>query len=164
MADLRIIVSRVRYWGERALIHHFRKGLASRILDQLPSHPSRIDSHQDLMDITLELDTRYHERQKEKNHFQEKKTENSKSVYSHAQNSSSSNQKKEKNSHFQNRDKPHSFLLNKDFKLMGSEEERRVKEGLCSYCGGKHSLEACFKMPQSQLAQQSGKFPSQGKA
>ncbi|MBW0573967.1 hypothetical protein O181_113682 [Austropuccinia psidii MF-1] len=51
---------------------------ASRILDQLASHPSNIDSPQDLMDISLELDTKYHERQKEKNHHQEKKPESSK--------------------------------------------------------------------------------------
>ncbi|MBW0568104.1 hypothetical protein O181_107819 [Austropuccinia psidii MF-1] len=106
--------------GERALIYHFRRGLASRILDQLASHPSNIDSLQDLMDITLELDTRYHERQKEKNHHQEKKPESSKSNSSHPQNSSSTSHKKKKN--FQKRDKPRSSLLNKDFKLMNSEK------------------------------------------
>ncbi|MBW0550382.1 hypothetical protein O181_090097 [Austropuccinia psidii MF-1] len=58
IANLRSFVSRIGYWGERAFIHHFRKGLPSRILDQLASHPSRIDSLQDLMDITLKLDTR----------------------------------------------------------------------------------------------------------
>ncbi|MBW0538782.1 hypothetical protein O181_078497 [Austropuccinia psidii MF-1] len=79
------------------------------------------------MDITLELDTRYHERQKEK------KPEASKSNSSHPQNSSSSSHKKKKN--FQKRDKPHSYLLNRDFKLMNSEKERRIKEGLCTYCG-----------------------------
>ncbi|MBW0549927.1 hypothetical protein O181_089642, partial [Austropuccinia psidii MF-1] len=62
IADFRSLVSRIGEWGERALIHHFRKGLPSRILDQLASHPSRIDFLQDLMDITLDLDTRYHER------------------------------------------------------------------------------------------------------
>ncbi|MBW0579475.1 hypothetical protein O181_119190 [Austropuccinia psidii MF-1] len=60
ISDFRSLVSRIGDWGERALIHHFRKGLPSRILDQLASHPSRIDSLQDLMDITLEPDTRYH--------------------------------------------------------------------------------------------------------
>ncbi|MBW0506276.1 hypothetical protein O181_045991 [Austropuccinia psidii MF-1] len=75
IADFRSLVSRIGDWGERALIHHFRKGLPSRILDQLASHPSRIDSIQDLTDVTLELDTRYHERQKEKNHYKEKKLE-----------------------------------------------------------------------------------------
>ncbi|MBW0585489.1 hypothetical protein O181_125204 [Austropuccinia psidii MF-1] len=90
IADFRRLVSRIGDWGERPLIHHFRKGLPSRILDQLTSHPSRIDSLQDLMDITMELDTRYHERQNEKSHHQEKKPEASKSSSSHPQNSSSS--------------------------------------------------------------------------
>ncbi|MBW0489058.1 hypothetical protein O181_028773 [Austropuccinia psidii MF-1] len=78
IAYLRSLVSRIGDWGERALSHHFRKGLPSRILDQLASHPSRIDYLQDLMDITLELDTRYYESQKEKSNHQEKNPEASK--------------------------------------------------------------------------------------
>ncbi|MBW0479084.1 hypothetical protein O181_018799 [Austropuccinia psidii MF-1] len=78
------------------------------------------------MDIKLELGTRYHERQKEK------RPEASKSNSSHPQNSSTLSQKKK---NFQKRDKPSSSLLNKDFKLMNSEKERRIKEGLCTYCG-----------------------------
>ncbi|MBW0473817.1 hypothetical protein O181_013532 [Austropuccinia psidii MF-1] len=99
---------------------------------------------QDLMDITLDLDTRYHERKNEKSNHQEKKPEASKSNSSHPPNSSSSSQKKKS---FQKRDKPHFSLLNKDFKLMNSEKERRIKESLCTCCGGKHSLESCFEMP-----------------
>ncbi|MBW0505230.1 hypothetical protein O181_044945 [Austropuccinia psidii MF-1] len=68
IANFRSLVSRIEDLGERALIHHFRKGLPSRILDQLASNPSRVDSLQDFMGVTLELDTRYHERQKEKIH------------------------------------------------------------------------------------------------
>ncbi|MBW0569605.1 hypothetical protein O181_109320 [Austropuccinia psidii MF-1] len=132
IADFRSLVSRIGDWGERALIHHFRKGLAS--------HPSNIDSLQDLMEVSLELDTRYHETQKEK------KPETSKSNSSHHQNSSSSSNKK-KNIHSRKLDKPQSSLLNKDFKLKGSERERRIKEGLCTYCGGKNSIESCFKRP-----------------
>ncbi|MBW0481221.1 hypothetical protein O181_020936 [Austropuccinia psidii MF-1] len=100
-------------------MHNFKKGFPIRILDQLASYPSRIDSLQDLKDITLELDTRYHGRQKEKSHFQEKTPESSKSNSCHPQNSSSSNQKKK---NFQKRDKPHSSFLNQEFKLMGSEK------------------------------------------
>ncbi|MBW0519333.1 hypothetical protein O181_059048 [Austropuccinia psidii MF-1] len=92
--DFRSLVSRIGDWGERALIHHFRKGLPSRIVDQLASHHSRIDSLQELMDINLVLDTRYHERKNEKSHHQEKKPEASKSIFFHPQNSSSSSQKK----------------------------------------------------------------------
>ncbi|MBW0515084.1 hypothetical protein O181_054799 [Austropuccinia psidii MF-1] len=99
ISHFRSLVLRIGDWGERALIHHFWKGLQSRILDQLSSHPSRIDSLQDLMDITLELDTGYHERQKEKN------PEASKSNSSYPQSSTSSSQRKEKN--FQKRDKTH---------------------------------------------------------
>ncbi|MBW0574111.1 hypothetical protein O181_113826 [Austropuccinia psidii MF-1] len=112
------------------------------------------------MDVSLKLDTRYHERQKEKNHHQEKKPEASKSSFSHHPNSSSSSHKK-KNFHSQKRDKAHSSLLNKEFKLRGSKSEGRRKEGLCTYCGGKHSLESCFKRPQNKLTQPSGSFPSQ---
>ncbi|MBW0569173.1 hypothetical protein O181_108888 [Austropuccinia psidii MF-1] len=161
IANFRSLVSRIGDWGERALYHHFRKGLPSRILDQLASHPTRIDSLQDLMDVTLELDTRYHERKKEKNHNQEKKPEAPRSSTSHPQNSSSSSHK---NKNFQKTDKPHSSLLIKDFKLMNSEKERRIKEGLFTYCGRKHSLESCIKRPQNKLTQPSGNFPSQGKA
>ncbi|MBW0541969.1 hypothetical protein O181_081684, partial [Austropuccinia psidii MF-1] len=151
IADVRSLVSRIGDWGERALIHHFRKGLPSRILDQLASHPSRIDSLQDLMDVNLELDTRYHDMQKEKNHYQENKPEGPRTSTSHPQNSSSSTHRKKKN--FQKRDKPHFPWLNKDFKLLNSEKERRIKEGLCTYCGGKHSLESCIKRPQNKLTQ-----------
>ncbi|MBW0481118.1 hypothetical protein O181_020833 [Austropuccinia psidii MF-1] len=120
-----------------------------------------MDTPQYLMDITLELDTRYHERQNEKSHHQEKKPEASKSNSSPPQNSQRSSQKKK---NFQKWDKPHSSSLNKYFKLMNSEKSRIINEGLCTYCGGKHSLGSCFKRPQNQLTQPSGKFPSQGKA
>ncbi|MBW0562160.1 hypothetical protein O181_101875 [Austropuccinia psidii MF-1] len=75
IANFRHFVSRIGDWGERALIHHFRKGFPSRILDQLASHPSRIDSLQHLMNITQELDNRYHERSNEKSHNQENNPE-----------------------------------------------------------------------------------------
>ncbi|MBW0583697.1 hypothetical protein O181_123412, partial [Austropuccinia psidii MF-1] len=113
ISDFRSLVSRIGDWGERALIHHFRKGFPYRILDQLASHSSKINSLQDLMDVTLELDTRYHERQNEKSHHQEKKPEASKSSSFYPQKAPGSNQKKRKN--FHKRDKPHSSLLNQDF-------------------------------------------------
>ncbi|MBW0570014.1 hypothetical protein O181_109729 [Austropuccinia psidii MF-1] len=106
IGDFRSLESQIVDWGERSHIYHSRRGLASRIVAQLASHLSNIDSLQDIMNITLELDTRYHERQKEKNNHQEKKPEASRSNSSHSQNSSISGHKKKKN--FQKRDKPHS--------------------------------------------------------
>ncbi|MBW0464205.1 hypothetical protein O181_003920 [Austropuccinia psidii MF-1] len=162
LADFRSLVSRIGDWGERALICHFRKRFPSRVLDQLASNLSRIDSLQDLMDITLELDTRCHERQNENSHHQEKNPEASKSNSSQPQNSSISSQKKKK--YFQKSDKTHSSLLNKYFKLMNSKKRRIIKGDLCTYCGRKHSLDSYFKRPQNQLVQLSGQFPSQRKS
>ncbi|MBW0490640.1 hypothetical protein O181_030355 [Austropuccinia psidii MF-1] len=39
IAEFRSLVSIIGDWGERALIHHFRKGFPFRILDHLASHP-----------------------------------------------------------------------------------------------------------------------------
>ncbi|MBW0468579.1 hypothetical protein O181_008294 [Austropuccinia psidii MF-1] len=98
------------------------------------------------MDITLELETRYHERQKEKGSHQEKKPPvTGSNPFRPPQDSSSkkSNHKKTnkgKNFPF-SKDKPHAALLNKDNKLIGFEKERRIKEGMCTYFGGKHQIE-----------------------
>ncbi|MBW0544068.1 hypothetical protein O181_083783 [Austropuccinia psidii MF-1] len=162
-------MSRIGDWGERAYIHVCRRGLASRLLEQLASHPGNFDSLQELMDINLELDTRYHERQKEKGSHQEKKPPISGSNFSKPPQSSSSkkpyHRKNKKGKNFQvSKDKPHAALLTKDNKLIGSEKERRIKEGLCNYCGGNHPFEKCFKRPENRQGSSKG-FPSkQGKA
>ncbi|MBW0591006.1 hypothetical protein O181_130721 [Austropuccinia psidii MF-1] len=135
IADFRSLMSRIGDWGERVYIHVFRRGLASRLLVQLASHPGNFDRLQELMEITLELDTRYHERQKEKGSHQEKKPPISGSNSSKPPQSSSSkkpyHRKNKKGKDFQvSKDKPHASLLNKDRKLIGSEKERRIKEGL----------------------------------
>ncbi|MBW0480014.1 hypothetical protein O181_019729 [Austropuccinia psidii MF-1] len=50
-------MSRIRYWGERAYIHVYRRGFESTLLNQLASQPGKFYSLQELMDITLELGT-----------------------------------------------------------------------------------------------------------
>ncbi|MBW0559630.1 hypothetical protein O181_099345 [Austropuccinia psidii MF-1] len=169
ICDFRSLMSRIGYWGERAYIHVCRRGFASRLLDQLASYPGTFDTLQELMDMTLELDTRYHERQKEKGSHQEKKPPVTGSNSSrHPQDSSSKrhhHKKNKKGKKFQaSKNKPHSALLKKDNNLIGSEKERRIKEGLCTYCDGKHPIEKCFKRPQNKPGS-SRCFPSkQGKA
>ncbi|MBW0555177.1 hypothetical protein O181_094892 [Austropuccinia psidii MF-1] len=71
--DFRSLMSRIGDWGERAYLHAYRRGLESILLKNLASHPGTFDTLQELMDVTLELDTRYHERQKAKGGNQEKK-------------------------------------------------------------------------------------------
>ncbi|MBW0545596.1 hypothetical protein O181_085311 [Austropuccinia psidii MF-1] len=145
IADFRSLMSRIEDWAERAYIHVYRRGLESRRLDQLASYPGNFDTLQELMDITMELDTRYHERQKEKGSHQDKKPLVTGSNSSRPPQESSSkrphHKKNKKGKKLQvSKDKPHSALLNKDDKLISSEKERRIKEGLCNYCGGKNPI------------------------
>ncbi|MBW0559157.1 hypothetical protein O181_098872 [Austropuccinia psidii MF-1] len=169
ITDFRSLMSRIGDWGERAYIHVYRRGLASRLLDQLASHSGNFDSLQELMDITLKLDTRYHERQKEKGSHQVKMPPISGSNSSKPPQSSLSkkpyHRKNKKGKNFQaSKDKPHASLLTKEKKLIGSEKERRIKEVLCNYCGGKNPFEKFFKRPENRQGSSKG-FPSkQGKA
>ncbi|MBW0571635.1 hypothetical protein O181_111350 [Austropuccinia psidii MF-1] len=145
-------MSRIGDWGERAYIHVYRRGLESRLWYQLASYPGNFDTLQELMNITLELDTRYHERQNKTGIHQEKKPPVTGSNSSRPPQDSSSkrphHKKNKKGKQIQaSKDKPHSALLNKDNKIIGSEKERRIKEGLFAYCGGKHPIEKCFKRP-----------------
>ncbi|MBW0513157.1 hypothetical protein O181_052872 [Austropuccinia psidii MF-1] len=162
-------MSRIGDWRERAYIHVYRRGLASRHLDQFASYPGNFDTLQELMDITLELDTIYHERQKEKGSHQEKKPpvtgSNSSRPLQDSPSKRTHHKKNKKGKQFQvSNDKPHSALLNKDNELISSEKERRIKEGLCTYCGGNHPIEKCFKRPQYKPGSLRG-FPNkQGKA
>ncbi|MBW0590197.1 hypothetical protein O181_129912 [Austropuccinia psidii MF-1] len=125
------------------------------------------DWHQDYW---IKLDTRYHERKNEKGGNQEKKPPATVSNQSRPPQNSSSKRphqrKNKKGKQFQySKDKPHDALLNKDNKLIGCEKERRIKEGFCTYCGGKHPIEKFFKRPQNKSGSSSRGFPSkQGKA
>ncbi|MBW0547532.1 hypothetical protein O181_087247 [Austropuccinia psidii MF-1] len=158
IGDFRSLMSRIGDWGERAYIQLYRRGLESRLLDKLASHPGSFDSLQQLMDITLELDTRYHERQKEKGIHQEKKPPIS-GANSYKPPESSSSKKPYHRKNFQvSKDKTHDALLTKDNKLIGSEKERRIKQGLCNYHGGKHPFEKFFKRPKNRQGSSKG-FP-----
>ncbi|MBW0484212.1 hypothetical protein O181_023927 [Austropuccinia psidii MF-1] len=104
ISEFRSLIQRSGYWGERAYIDFYGRGLKSRLLDQLASYPGNFETLQELMDITLQLDTRYHERQKEKGIHQEKKPPVIGKQFQAS------------------KDKPHSALLNKDNELIGSEK------------------------------------------
>ncbi|MBW0500629.1 hypothetical protein O181_040344 [Austropuccinia psidii MF-1] len=113
------------------------------------------------MDITLELDPRYHERQKEEGSNQEKKPPVSGYNSSRPPQDSSlkkpNHKKSKKGKNFQvSKDKIHASLLNKDKKSIFSEKERRIKEGLCTYCDGKHPIEKCLKRPENRTGSSRG--------
>ncbi|MBW0565705.1 hypothetical protein O181_105420 [Austropuccinia psidii MF-1] len=134
IAYFRSLMSRIGDWVKRAYIHVYRRGLASRLLDHLASYPGNFDTLKELMDITLELDTRYHERQKENGSHQEKNPPVSGSNPSRPPQDSSSkrphHKKNKKGKQFQaSKDKPYSALLNKYNKLIGSERRGGSKKG-----------------------------------
>ncbi|MBW0507165.1 hypothetical protein O181_046880 [Austropuccinia psidii MF-1] len=107
ISDFRSLLSRIGDWGERAYINVYRRGLESRLLDQLALHPGTFETIQELMDVTLKLDTRYHERQKEKGGNQKKQPPATGSYQSRPPHSSylksphQKNKKKESNFHLQ---------------------------------------------------------------
>ncbi|MBW0554713.1 hypothetical protein O181_094428 [Austropuccinia psidii MF-1] len=89
----------------------------------MASYPGSFNTIQELMEITLELDTRYHERQKEKGSNQAKKPPVTASNFSRPPQDSYSkrphHKKKNKGKKFKVlKDKPHSTLLNKEKKLI----------------------------------------------
>ncbi|MBW0475357.1 hypothetical protein O181_015072 [Austropuccinia psidii MF-1] len=161
-------MSRIGDWGERAYIHVYRRGLKSRLLDQLVSYTGKFDTLEDLLDITVELDTRYHERQKEKGSHQENKHpvigSNSSGSLQDSYSKRPHHKKNNKGKQLQaSKDKPHSALLKKDNTLSGSEKERRIKEGICTYCGGKHPIENASRDLRASLGHQEASLASREK-
>ncbi|MBW0471539.1 hypothetical protein O181_011254 [Austropuccinia psidii MF-1] len=96
------------------------------------------------MNITLELDTRYHERKKKGSHQEKNSPFTGSSSVRTPQDSSSKqphHKKSKKGKNFKvSKDNPHSSLLNKYKTLSSSEKERRIKEVLCTYCGGNDTM------------------------
>ncbi|MBW0463929.1 hypothetical protein O181_003644 [Austropuccinia psidii MF-1] len=118
IADFRSSMSIIGDWGERAYINAYKGGLATRLLNDLASHPGNLNSLQEIMHITLELDTRYHERKKEKGSHQEKKPpvtgSNSFKPPQYSSSKKPNNKKGKKGKNLQaSKDKPHASLLNK---------------------------------------------------
>ncbi|MBW0472013.1 hypothetical protein O181_011728 [Austropuccinia psidii MF-1] len=162
-------MSKIVDWGESAYIHFYGRGLSSRLLDQLASHPGNFDSLQELMGITLDLGTRYHERQKERGiHQEEKPPVTGSNSFRPPQDSPSNKPRHKKRKKGKNlqvfKDMPHAFLLNKDNNLICSENERSIKESVCTYCVGKHPIVRFFKRTQNRPGSSRGFPRNQGKS
>ncbi|MBW0506198.1 hypothetical protein O181_045913 [Austropuccinia psidii MF-1] len=99
------------------------KNLRIKESGHLASHAGTFDTFQELMEITLELDTSYHERQKEKGGNQEKKPPVTGSYFSRPPQDLSSKS-------------PH-HKKNKKGKQSQAPKEKAsgIKEGLFTYCG-----------------------------
>lgn len=144
-------------WGERALLAAFRRGLAPRIKDALV-FMDKINDLDDLIIAVTEHDRRYWDRQSEisketkssgsgsgatpaNSSGQAKSNQRSKTPSGTSNPSTSSTPQKSSSSPAK---KPEH--LGSDGKLKADEKERRIKAGLCLYCGGSgHIRKDCPK-------------------
>ncbi|MBW0561800.1 hypothetical protein O181_101515 [Austropuccinia psidii MF-1] len=107
------------------------------------------DILQEIIDITLELETIYHERKKENGGHREKNPSILITVHP---------QKNFNRIRIGITFKAHNIrLIIRRRKVIGSEKERIIKKGLCTYCGGKHTHEKFFKRNQNRTGYQ--RFP-----
>ncbi|MBW0579795.1 hypothetical protein O181_119510 [Austropuccinia psidii MF-1] len=160
IAEFRSLMSRIGDRGERAYINVYRRGFASRLLDQLASYAGNYDTLQELMDITLELDTRYHERQKEKGSHKEKKPPVTGSNSSRPpQNSSSKRPHHKKNK----KGKPHSPLPNKDIRLIVLKRRGGSMKGYVLIVVGNTQLKNASRDLRTSLGHQEASLASREK-
>jgi hypothetical protein len=156
-------------WDDRSLMFCFRKGLPSRILDELARMEEKPKTLNALQQAALRIDLRFWERQQERKEFGEKAivpqhqrnqvkpqsnsphrfaprfgTSNgstSQSSSSSSNSSTTTNDKKEKKYPY----------LNAKGKLTTEEKERRKKNSLCMYCGApNHSQADCPNKKDNQ--------------
>ena len=167
IATFRTYQYRVKDFGERALVHFFKKGLASRIKDEFVHYLGSLDTLDEIIDLSLRIDKRWQEHRRERKsttqshhpsvkdpsrtakHFRPQQPQ--RNPPNHPRPSTSSSTFRPSSS---NRPPPRAAVpaaiakvLTSDGKLQESEKERRVREGLCTYCGGRHRLENCPKRP-----------------
>ncbi|KNZ57884.1 uncharacterized protein VP01_204g9 [Puccinia sorghi] len=162
ISQFRTLQSRVD-WNDAAFAFHFRKGLPSRITDQLALTGQRLNTLQQLIDRTIELDNCYHDK------VRNNKKSDSSSKQDDASKNSQKSSKKSSNVKTPTSSTPKSSsskskipadivaVLNKEGNLKADERARREKEGLCMYCGGKHELDTCAKKIAREAAKQAKK-------
>ena len=161
------------HWDDAALKYRFRIGLCDRILDDLARMTDQPRTLSDLIEMALTVDNRYWERIREKklrpkasygssnasptipssgfrrlpvpskpsgsSPFQKKPTYN--------RNPSNNTNRPFDNKKSNNLDK---VLVNG--RLTADEKQRRAERGLCSYCGGPHSLDHCPAKPDKSVS------------
>lgn len=165
ITDFNRLRSMLPDWTDRPLSERFYTGLADRVKSQLAALPiPRPRKLNELMELALSLDENYWELASDKKMRSKSSTSTSKT--SSTPNDSSSNKKSNKSnnpksssnsSSSSSTPKPgvdnsaYAKHLASDGKLKQDEKERRQKNGLCLYCGGKgHDLNSCPKRKSNQ--------------
>ena len=128
---------------------HFCKGKPLRILNLLSQQGELVLTLGDLIDATLTINVCHHERQKEKRreastvHPPAKKDTKPMAATS---SQTPANPKSHQSASKQTLKVPSEISkVLSDGKLQSNEKDRRMKAGLCLYCGGTHKLDDCTK-------------------
>ncbi len=154
MVQFNQYASQVGY-GDNSLGHAFYRGLCTRIKDDIAYHRKPNNLH-DMHFLAQELDARYWTRRTEiscenwENKSSGSYSNNPKSKGSSSNPSSSTSGSAPKSSNSNSlgsasNPKPYADKLGKDGHLTQEEKDRRQKNNLCMFCGGKHKTEDCNK-------------------
>jgi Retrotransposon gag protein len=154
-------------WDDSALAYCFRKGLPSRILDELSRRDDKPATLAELEQVALKIDLRYWQPQHEKQDFSDRgrsseypkhhKNDSGGAKEFQAKNNSNSS----KPSRFPSSSKP-SSAIGSDRKITSEERQRRITNQLCLYCGeAGHVLDNCpKKSPRTSKSSSSKKQES----
>lgn len=161
-------------WDDAALKFRFRRGLCSRILDDLSKVPDQPDCLTSLIETSLTLDNRYWERVRERR-FQHP-TRHVPQLHApvrtpirrptlprlndqlgrdfprppaNAHNASTPGKSYRNPTTVPSGRTGLDRILTSEGKLTEAEKKRRADRGLCTYCGGPHKLDNCPSRPQS---------------
>ncbi|KAI9607717.1 hypothetical protein KEM48_003467 [Puccinia striiformis f. sp. tritici PST-130] len=116
------------------------------ILDLLAQNTEVFDTLSELIEATLKIDTRHHERQKEKKRENgSQPTQPKKDTSKTTSSSTPSTSRNPSTSKSTSKTPSEITKVLEGGRLMANEKERRAKAGLCAYCGGKHNVDDCIK-------------------
>ncbi len=154
MVQFNQYASQVGY-GDNSLRHAFYHGLCTRIKDDM-AHHGKPNNLCDMRFLAQELDARYwtrrteisHENRESKSSGSYSNNPKSKGPSSNPSSSTSGPAPKSSDSNSSgsaSNPKPYADKLGKDGCLTQEEKDRRRKNNLCMFCGGKHKTEDCNK-------------------
>jgi hypothetical protein len=148
-------------WDDEPMMFAFRQGLTNKIRDDLAYNRSKPESLEELMTLAQDADSRHRENQAD---FRNNESSSSGSSFNRRNKPkgkgfsrpSVSASPSPRFSSLQRDDKSSLSFLTKDNKINQSERDRRIKNGLCMYCGkGKHHINDCRLRQEKQQGNQS---------
>lgn len=145
-------ISDILQWPDEPLMSAFKRGLPDRILDVLANRERKPSTLAELQDAALDIDIGYWEIQE----FKKSRTRSSNtSTRSQSVASNTGNQQTSPSSTSTTRP-PLSAHLTSDNKLTSEERTRRMRAGLCLFCGQSgHLLQNCEERKQREASRKS---------